>query len=145
MVTQTVRELGWAYRWPGAANRESQTLPVRTPRQQLQARKLLRESKGRLVLSPSGRKMRDGGRPLWDHLAEAVAFPADQATAAVTRIVEGGKPVPLDVAQDLRSDARWMLDCLQLKVPVRTFGETANLTDGGRKVLLRVQGLLDGV
>ena len=175
VVNQAVRELGWSYRWPGAANRESQTLPVLMLRQQLQAWKLLRKSKGRLVLSPSGRKMRDGGRPLWDYLAEAVAFPADQATAVVTRMmvhwllagstppweqrrhiiadtlnaagfrVEGGKPVPLDVAQDLHSDVRWMLDCLQLKVPERTFGETANLTDGGRKFLLRVQGLLDGV
>ncbi|MDN4645535.1 hypothetical protein [Arthrobacter sp. PsM3] len=118
--------------------------------------------------------MCDGGRPLWDYLAKAVAFPADQATAVVTRMVihwlfegstpdweprrrviadtlnaagfrvEGGKPVPLDAAQALYSDVRWMLDCLQLKVPERTFGEAANLTDGGRKFLLQVQGLLEG-
>lgn len=174
VVSQAVRDLGWAYRWPGAANRESQTVPVLMLRQQLQAWKLLRKSKGRLVLSPAGRKMRDGGRPLWDCLADAVAFPADQATAFVTRLVvhwllagstpdweerrhmiadtlgaagfrvEGGKPVPLDVAQDLYSDVRWMLDCLQLKVPERTFGEKAALTDGGRKFLHQVQGLLEG-
>lgn len=174
VVSQAVRDLRWAYRWPGAANRESQTVPVLMLRQQLQAWKLLRKSKGRLVLSPAGRKMRDGGRPLWDCLADAVAFPADQATAFVTRLVvhwllegstpdwaerrhmiadtlsaagfrvEGGKPVPLDVAQDLYSDVRWMLDCLQLKVPERTFGETAALTDGGRKFLHQVQRLLEG-
>ena len=67
VVRQTVSELGWDYRWPGAANRESQTLPVLVLRQQLQAWKLLRKSKGRLVLSPAGRKMHDGGRPLWDY------------------------------------------------------------------------------
>lgn len=174
VVNQAVHDLGWAYRWPGATNRESQTLPVLMLRQQLQAGKLLRKSKGRLVLSPAGRKMRDGGRPLWDYLADAVAFPADQATAVVTRMVihwlfegstpsweqrrrviadtlsaagfrvEGGKPVPMDVAQDLYSDVRWMLDSLQLKVPERTFGDTANLTDGGRKFLMQVQGLLEG-
>lgn len=42
---------------------------------------------GRLVLTPAGRKMRDGGRPLWDYLAQAVAFPADKSTSVATRIV----------------------------------------------------------
>ncbi|HSO91095.1 MAG TPA: plasmid pRiA4b ORF-3 family protein, partial [Arthrobacter sp.] len=171
-VSEAVRDLGWAYRWPGAANRESQTLPVLRLRQQLQAWKLLRKSKGKLVLSPAGRKMRDGGRPLWDYLVETVAFPADQATAVVTRMVvhwllegstpswdrrqqivadtltvegfrmEGGKPVPLDVARELYADVRWTLDCLQLKVPERTFSEVAALTGGGRKFLLEVEGAL---
>jgi hypothetical protein len=175
VVRQTVSELGWDYRWPGAANRESQTLPVLVLRQPLQTWKLLRKSKGRMVLSPAGRKMHDGGRPLWDFLATAVAFPADKATALVTRIavhwllegstppwdqrqriiadtlnaagfrVDHGKPVPLDVARDLDSDVRWTLDCLQLNVPERTFSDVAALTDGGRKFLLHVQGLLEGM
>jgi hypothetical protein len=173
VVSQAVRELGWAYRWPGAANRESQTRPVLLLRQQLQAWKLLRKSKGRLVLSPAGRKMYDGGRPLWDHLAEAVAFPAEESTAMVTGIVvrwlldgstpswdrreriiadsltvagfrmEGGNPVPLDVAQDLYLKVQWTLDCLQLTVPDRRFSEVPVLTDGGRKFLLQIQGLLE--
>lgn len=175
VVNQAVRELDWAYRWPGAANRESQTLPVLMLRQQLQAWKLLRKSKGRLVLSPAGRKMHDGGRRLWDYLAEAVAFPAEESTAIVTRVVahwllegtmpswdqrqriiadtltvagfrmERGKPVPQDVAQDLYLDVRWTLDCLQLKVPEQTFSEEPALTDSGRKFLLQIQGLLDGM
>ena len=175
VVSAAVRELGWSYRWPGAANRESQTLPVLLLRQQLQAWKMLRKSKGRLVLSPAGRKMHDGGRPLWDHLAEAVAFPADKATAVATRMaihwllegsmpswdqrqriiadtltaagfrMTGGAPVPLDAAQDLDREVRRALDCLQLKVPERTFSDAPVLTDGGRKFLLQVQGLLDGV
>ena len=175
VVSEAVRALGWSYRWPGAANRESQTLPVLLLRQQLQAWKLLRKSKGRLVLTPAGRKMRDGGRPLWDYLALAIAFPADQSTSVATRIVihwllegttptsdrrkrviadtltaaglrmEGGEPVPLDAAQDLYVDVRWTLDCLQLKVPEQKFSEEPALTDGGRKFLLQVQGLLEGV
>ena len=175
LVNQAVRDLGWAYRWPGAANRESQTLPVLMLRQQLQTWKLLRKTKGRLVLSPAGRKLRDGGRPLWDFLAEAVASPADPAAALVTRVVvhwqlegstpsweertraiadtltvegfriQGGKPVPPEAAQELYADVRWMLDCLQLKVPDRTAIDDIVLTDGGRKFLLQVQGLLDGV
>ena len=175
MVNEAVRDLDWSYRWPGAANRESQTLPVLMLRQQMQAWKLLRKSKGPLVLSPAGRKMHDGGRSLWDFVATAVAFPADEATAMVTRIVvhwltegsaptwdqrqriiadtlnaagfrvDNGKPVPLDVARDLYSDVRWTPDCLQLKVPERTFSDAVALTDGGRKFLLQVEGLLDGV
>lgn len=174
VVSEAVRALGWSYRWPGAANRESQTLPVLLLRQQLQAWKLLRKSKGRLVLTPAGRKLRDGGRPLWDYLVRAVAFPADKSTAVATRIVihwllegttpswdrrkqviadsltaagfrmEGGEPVPPDAAQDLYVDVRWTLDCLQLKVPEQTFSEEPALTDGGRKFLLQVQGLLEG-
>ena len=35
-----------------------------------------------------------------------------------------------------------MLDCLQLKVPERTFSDEPVLTDGGQKFLLQVQGLL---
>ncbi|HSN38292.1 MAG TPA: plasmid pRiA4b ORF-3 family protein [Arthrobacter sp.] len=173
VVSEVVRALGWTYRWPGAANRESQTLPVLRLRQQLQAWKLLRKSKGRLVLSPAGRKMRDGGRPLWDYLAQTVAVPADKSTAVVTRMVihwllEGstpswdqrariiadtltaagfrmgdGEPVPPDAAQDLYLEVRWMLDCLQLKVPGQTFTEEPALTDGGRKFLLQAQGLLE--
>ena len=175
VVSEAVRELGWSYRWPGAANRESQTRPVLLLRQQLQAWKLLRKSKGRLVLTPTGRKMHDGGRPLWDYLAEAVAFPPDKSTAVVTRIVvhwllegstpawdrrpriiadtltaagfrmEGGDLVPLDAARDLYLEVRWTLDCLQLKVPERTFSDEPSLTDGGRKFLLQVQRLLDDV
>lgn len=141
----------------------------------MQTWKLLRKTKGRLVLSPAGRKVRDGGRPLWDFLAGAVASPADPAAALVTRVavhwllegstpsweqrnhviadtltvegfrVQGGKPVPPEATQELYSDVRWMLDCLQLKVPERRAIEDTVLTDGGRKFLLQVQGLLDGV
>ena len=39
---------------------------------------------------------------------------------------------------------RWTLDCLQLTVQERKFSEVLALTDGGRKFLMQVQGLLDG-
>jgi hypothetical protein len=174
VVSQAVRELGWQHRWHGAANRESQTLPVLQLRQQLQAWKLLRKSKGRLVLTPSGRKLHDGGRPLWDYLVSAVAFPAEEWVAVVTRVVvhwllEGstpsrdsreriiadtlraaglrlrdGSPIPLDDARQLYLEVRWTLECLQLTVPERRFSDVPALTSGGRKFLLQVQGLLEG-
>ena len=172
VVNEAVRDLDWSYRWPGAANRESQTLPVLMRRQQLQAWKLLRKSKGRLVLSPADARcttaaahcgtssprqrpsrgrgdgpgdphvvhwLLEGSTPSWDRGNDL----ADTLNAAGFR-VDNGKPVPLDVARDLYSDVRWTLDCLQLKVPERTFSEAVTLTDGGRKFLLQVQGLLDG-
>ena len=58
--------------------------------------------------------------------------------------VDNGKPVLLDDARELYSDVRWTLDCLQLKVPERTFSDVEALTDGGRKFLMHVQGLLEG-
>jgi hypothetical protein len=45
VVNEAVRDLDWSYRWPGAANRESQTLPVLMLRQQMQAWKLLRKAR----------------------------------------------------------------------------------------------------
>src|SRR5207247_2244748 len=86
-VAAAFHALGWEDRWIGKANREVQTPPILRLRQQLQAWKLLRKSKGRLVLSPAGRKTHDGGRQLWDYLADAVAFPPEKSTAVVTEIV----------------------------------------------------------
>jgi hypothetical protein len=37
----------------------------------------------------------------------------------------------------------WTLECLQLTVPGGGFVGTPGLTDGGRKFLLQVQGLLN--
>jgi hypothetical protein len=174
-VAETFHALGWEDRWIGKANREVQTPPILRLRQQLQAWKLLRKSKGRLVLSPAGRKTYDGGRQLWDYLADAVAFPPEKSTAVVTPIVvqwlldgttppwdernrsiadalrvEGfrlkdGMPIPLDLAQDLYLQVHWALDCLQLTERERRFSREAALTDGGRKFLLQVQSLLSAV
>ncbi|WP_326967140.1 plasmid pRiA4b ORF-3 family protein [Arthrobacter sp. CG_A4] len=169
VVSRAVRELGWEYRWPGTANREVQTPPVLRLRQQLQAWKLVRKLNGRLLLTPKGRTMHDGGRQLWDYLAGAVASPTEKATAVVTDSVvqwlvhgttppwdrrgpaiadalhaagfrmKAGEPVPQDMADELYRQVRWTLDCVQLTVPDRDFSEARTLTDGGRKFLLQAQ------
>jgi hypothetical protein len=169
LVRQAMDELGWQYRWPGKANREVQTLPVLTLREQLQAWKLLRKLKGRLLLAPSGRKLHDGGRSLWDYLVEQVAFPREDATKLVTRIVvqwliDGSTPsgdrreriiaetlemagfrmtsgtfIPLDLARDLYREVHWTLECLDLSLPEPSWSNPPVLTDGGRKFLLQVQ------
>ena len=83
----------------------------------------------------------EGSTPSWDERERIIA---DMLNAAGFR-VGNGKPVLLDDARELYSDVRWTLDCLQLKVPERTFSDVAALTDGGRKFLMPVQGLLEGM
>lgn len=171
VVRQMMDELGWEYRWPGKANREVQTLPVLRLREQLQAWKLIRKLKGRLHLTPAARKMHDGGRPLWDYIAERVAFPKEDAMRLVTALVvqwmidgstpagdrreriiadsleragfrmTSGNSVPLDLAQDLYLDVRWTLECLDLVHPEPRWTKPPVLTDGGLKFLLQVQSL----
>lgn len=172
-VKETFQALGLDDRWIGKANREVQTLPVLHLREQLQAWKLLRKSKGRLLLSPAGRKMYDGGRPLWDYLANAVGNPPEEAAVIVNGLVvrwlldgtalgwdergriiadvlnvEGfrtktGAPIPPDLAREMYLRSHWTLDCLPLTVPGGRFTDAPGLTDGGRKFLLQVQGLLN--
>jgi hypothetical protein len=173
-VREAFEALGLDDRWPGKANREVQTRPVLQLREQLQAWKLLRKSKGRLLLSPAGRKMSDGGRPLWDYLANAVGNPPEEAAVIVNGIVvrwllDGTTPrwderariiadtltvqgfrtkaearIPLDLGRDMYLRSRWTLECLQLTVPGARFTDLPVMTDGGRKFLLQVQGLLNG-
>jgi hypothetical protein len=173
-VREAFEALGLDDRWPGKANREVQTRPVLQLREQLQAWKLLRKSKGRLLLSPAGRKMSDGGRPLWDYLANAVSNPPEEAAVIVNGLLvqwllDGTTPrwderariiadtltvqgfrtkaearIPLDLGRDMYLRSRWTLECLQLTVPGARFTDLPVMTDGGRKFLLQVQGLLNG-
>ncbi|MFF2317474.1 plasmid pRiA4b ORF-3 family protein [Arthrobacter sp. NPDC058097] len=172
-VVEAFEALGLKDSWPGRANREAQTPPVLRFREQLQDWKLLRKSKGRLLLSPAGRKMHDGGRPLWDYLADAIGNPPDEAAVVVNGVVvrwmlDGTTPrwdererviadtlnvagfriktgpVPVDVAREMYLHTRWTLNCLKLTVGGGHLTDLPKLTDGGRKFLLQVQGLLNG-
>lgn len=54
--------------WPGKANREDQTTPVRRVREMLQSMRLLRKHRGHLVLTPAGREAQADPVALWGHL-----------------------------------------------------------------------------
>jgi hypothetical protein len=166
--------LAWTTAGSARPTARSQTRPVLHLREQLQAWKLLRKSKGRLLLTPAGRKMSDGGRPLWDYLANAVGNPPEEAAVIVNGLVvrwllDGTTPrwderariiadtltvqgfrtkaearIPLDLGRDMYLRSRWTLECLQLTVPGARFTDLPVMTDGGRKFLLQVQGLLNG-
>ena len=118
--------------------------------------------------------MHDGGRPLWDYLADAVGNPPEEAAVVVNGLVvrwlldgntprwderqriiadtlnvegfrtKAGAPIPLDLARELYLRIHWTLDCLKLTVPAQHFTVLPALTDGGRKFLLQVQPLLNG-
>ena len=60
--------------------------PVRELREHLLAWKLLRKLKGRLVLTPRGRRCRERPADLWDYMLDAVGRPEHEAVRLVTRL-----------------------------------------------------------
>lgn len=69
-VEAAMSELGLGEEWIGKGNREVQTLPVLDLRETAQAIGLLRKYRGKLVLTPRGRAVRNDPLALWWHLAE---------------------------------------------------------------------------
>jgi hypothetical protein len=61
-----------AEEWPGALNRESQTIPVLEFRESAALLDLVRTSQGRLLLTRRGRKLVGDPVALWWHLARAM-------------------------------------------------------------------------
>jgi hypothetical protein len=64
--------------WIGKGNREDLTMPVLDLRESAAQLKLVRKSKGRLVLSPAGRRLRADPVALWRHLAQSLPGSPDQ-------------------------------------------------------------------
>jgi hypothetical protein len=82
LVRDTVEALGWPQSLCGSGAREGRTRPVLELRTQLQDWDLLRRLKGRLVLTPAGRRLAGGGvDPLWDYLADRLAHPGPDAAS----------------------------------------------------------------
>lgn len=70
LVKALFDELDLADEWIGAANREELTAPVLHLRETAQRMGLLRKHRGRLLLTATGRTLRDDPAGLWWHLAE---------------------------------------------------------------------------
>ncbi len=168
VVCAAVAELGWQERCYGAVNREDQALAVMALRENCVHWKLLRKTKGRLVLTPAARKMADDDA-LWAHLTECFALPASNAADLVHRVVvgwlledtmpawnfigavladilnnsmfrmSGGAPVEEADAMSLYGDLRWSLGCLDIREPEEKSGKQAPLTLAGIKFLLDVR------
>ena len=65
--------------WIGAANREHHTVPVLELRESAMRFRLLHRRKGRLLLTPTGRALRQDPRGLFEHLAQCAPDAPDDA------------------------------------------------------------------
>ena len=169
MVKQAMDELGWSDPIMGKGNREAHALPVRELREHLLAWKLLRKLKGRLVLTPRGRRGLERPADLWDYMVDVVARPEHDAVHLVTRlyvewhlnglapsftdrtevikgalqaagfVTRSGHPIPDDWVTDISRTVRWKLGCLHLTAPDVRYLDSGLLTDGGAKFLLEVR------
>ena len=114
-VAAAVAELGLAEEWIGKHNRESTTVPVLDLRESAMRLGLLRLSKGTLLATPRGRKLRDDPVALWWHLAGHLPPPRRAPTrthagllllAAVAAGPLAG-PDPLDYVARMLHEAAW--------------------------------------
>lgn len=78
VVVEAMTVLGDRVDWIGKGNREDLTIPVLDLRESAQQLKLVRKSKGRLVLSPAGRRLRADPVALWQYLAQSLPGSPDQ-------------------------------------------------------------------
>ncbi len=88
-VNALMTELGWSNWWIGKANREDMTAPAGMLRRAAIASRLVRSSKGALVLTPAGRRLCADPVGMWFHVADVlpVEKPRGQRTAAVLGIL----------------------------------------------------------
>lgn len=168
-VQRAMEELGWSDAAMGKGNREANALPVRELRQHLVDWKLLRKFKGRLVLTPRGKRGLERPGDLWDYMVQAIALPQHDAVRLITRlytqwhlsgiappsirrveliryalessgfVTRSGHPIPEAWASDINQAVRWNLKALNLMEPKARYGDRAVLNDGGVKFLLEVR------
>jgi len=85
VVTELAGVLEVDHFW-GKANREEHTFPVAVLRETAQTLRLVRRHKGRLVLSPAGRKVGGSTEAMWDLVVEALPLgkePAEREAGAL--------------------------------------------------------------
>jgi len=168
-VRHALESLGWDREWWGTGRNEGNVPPVLLLREQLQEWKLLRKYKGRLLLTPAGRRLVGNPAALWDYAVERVAAPGHDAEYVATRVlvhwqVEGIAPpyglrdeiirealhasglraqglgeIPLDWARELYGVIGRRLHRLSLREDGEGFFGESELTASGLKFLLEVQ------
>ena len=101
VVEEAMAALGDRVDWIGKANREDLTVPVLHFRESAQRMRLVRKLKGRLVLSPAGRRLRDDPVALAGHLVDSLLEDPDasqpdavrQAACLLLLATAAGRPV----------------------------------------------------
>ena len=162
LVKRAMDELGWSDPIMGKGNREINALPVLALRQHLMDWKLLRSSRGKLILSPRGRRGLQRPGDLWDYVADEIGRPKHDAVKLATRlyiewhlsgiappsnrrvevirnalvatgfVTRSGHPIPESWAAEINQTVRTTLRCLNLLTPGRPRGQRAF---GERKLL----------
>jgi hypothetical protein len=168
-VQRAMDELGWSDPIMGKGNRETHARPVMELREHLMHWKLLRKLKGRLVLTPRGKRALERPGDLWDYMVDAVARQEHDALRLVTRlyadwhlggvappsparvdvirgelvaqgfVTRSGHPIPEAWASDINQTVLRNLKCLHLMEPTQHPWDWAMLSDGGAKFLLEVR------
>jgi hypothetical protein len=173
MVLRAVEELGWSDSVVGKANRETNVPPVIELREHVMKWRLLRKFKGRLVLTPAGRRALERPADLWDLVIDKIGRPGHDAVYLVTRlyafwhlsgiappwnrkdeviraaleaagfVTRSGHAIPEAWASDINQTVRRTLDCLHLLEPRGHLWRQGLLTDGGVKFFLEVNKALN--
>ena len=169
LVAQAVEEIGWDDTIVGKANREANVTPVRELREHVLAWKLARKLKGRLVLTPRGRRALERPDDLWDYLVDAIARPRHDAVRLVIRlythwylsgiappwnqetevirlaleesgfVTRQGHSIPEDWIIDIYRTVLFSFMCLRLTGAKEHYAHRPLLTDGGVKFFLAVR------
>lgn len=144
-VQEAAQILGLDKTWIGKANREVQTLPVLWFRESAQGAGLLRKYKGKLLLTPAGRRVRGDHRALWDHLAEHVPPKTKERSEWVGGLllllaVAAAEENVFDEAAELMTGLGWRLDG---NMPI-SMGAVMQATESVRAVLNALGGLAEG-
>ena len=173
LVRRALEELGWSDLVVGKANREAHAVPVMELREHVIKWRLLRKLKGRLVLTPAGRRALERPADLWDLVIDKIGRPEHDAVYLVTRlyafwhltgiappwnrkveairaaleaagfVTRSGHAIPEAWASDINQTVRRALGCLQLMEPRETGWRQRLLTDGGVKFFLEVSRVLN--
>ncbi len=168
-VQRAMDELGWSDPIMGKGNREANAVPVRELRELLMEWKLLRKFKGKLLLTPRGKRGLERPSDLWDYLVDAVGRQEHDAVRLVTGLyaewhlnaiappsgqrpdvimyeleaagfaTRSGHPIPREWVNDINYKVRWTFKCLDLLAPKEERWRRSLLTDGGVKFLLAVR------
>jgi len=164
VVRETVQALGWPPSLCGQGTREGRVRPVLELRTQLQDWGLLRRLKGRLVLTPAGRRLA-GVEQLWDYLADRLAHPGPDAASFLNGLyarwllagalppgprrgqllaevmdaagyrLPGDVGIPEEVGRDLARELDWTFRVLNLYLPGPGQQGTQETTVAGAKFL----------
>jgi Plasmid pRiA4b ORF-3-like protein len=169
LVARAVEEIGWDLGVLGKGNREANVLPVRELREHVLAWKLVRKLKGRLVLTPRGRRALEQPGDLWDYLVDAIANPKHEAVRLTMRlytnwylsgiappriqetaiirlaledagfVARSGHRIPEDWVTDIYRSVLWSLMCLHLFHGGDHLFDRRVLADGGVKFFMAVR------